>query len=522
MLAAPAPRGPLRGREPVHARRPARRQPAGARRARGDDGAARHVRVARARLDRAERAQAAAGVRRLGRRGALRAARRRGSRTRRPASAARCSIGAIKPWECKRVRHGVHAGAADRDVHGLERGRLRRLLQLRATGAARTRPGVRQRRPKLRDELVTLAHGAGGKATRALVEGLFLEELGNPLLDAARRRRAARARTARGSRSRPTRTSSSRSSSPAATSASSPSTARSTTSRSRARGRSRSRPGFVIEEGFPVADLRRIAASMARAAEAAGVPVATGDTKVVERGKADGLYVTTAGDRRSSPTASARPGAGPAGRPRARLRHARRPRHGGAWSPAASSSSRSTCESDTAPVHELAAALLELGDAAALAARPDPRRPRDRAQRARAAGRARRRARRGGAAAAPGGRRRVRDPRHRSALRRERGQAGRGRRRGGARTRRSRCCERTRSAPSAAIVGEVARGARGHGAAGDRASAAAASSTCSSATRCRESANGSTESLRDRAGRGACLISIMRLPLGQVPSFRCA
>ena len=37
---------------------------------------------------------------------------------------------------------------------------------------------------KLRDELVTLAHGSGGKATRALVEGLFLEELGNPLLDA--------------------------------------------------------------------------------------------------------------------------------------------------------------------------------------------------------------------------------------------------------------------------------------------------------------------------------------------------
>jgi hydrogenase expression/formation protein HypE len=40
-----------------------------------------------------------------------------------------------------------------------------------------------RRRPKLRDEVVTLAHGSGGKATRALVEGLFLEELGNPLLE---------------------------------------------------------------------------------------------------------------------------------------------------------------------------------------------------------------------------------------------------------------------------------------------------------------------------------------------------
>ena len=57
-------------------------------------------------------------------------------------------------------------------------------------------------------------------------------------------------------------------------------------------------------------------------------------------------------------------------------------------------------ESDTAPVHELAAALLALGAGAALDARPDARRPRDRAQRARAGRRASRVvARRGGAAA---------------------------------------------------------------------------------------------------------------------------
>ena len=53
--------------------------------------------------------------------------------------------------------------------------------------------------------------------------------------------------------------------------------------------------GFVVEEGFPVADLRRIAASMSAAAAAVGVPVATGDTKVVERGHADGVYVNTSG-----------------------------------------------------------------------------------------------------------------------------------------------------------------------------------------------------------------------------------
>ena len=53
--------------------------------------------------------------------------------------------------------------------------------------------------------------------------------------------------------------------------------------------------GFILEEGFPVADLERIVASMAAAAERAGVQIVTGDTKVVQRGKADGCYITTAG-----------------------------------------------------------------------------------------------------------------------------------------------------------------------------------------------------------------------------------
>ncbi|HXQ32126.1 MAG TPA: hydrogenase expression/formation protein HypE [Steroidobacteraceae bacterium] len=53
--------------------------------------------------------------------------------------------------------------------------------------------------------------------------------------------------------------------------------------------------GFVLEEGFPLADLQRVVASMAAAAKSAGVPVVTGDTKVVERGKGDGVYITTTG-----------------------------------------------------------------------------------------------------------------------------------------------------------------------------------------------------------------------------------
>lgn len=52
---------------------------------------------------------------------------------------------------------------------------------------------------------------------------------------------------------------------------------------------------FIIEEGFPLADLERIARSMGEASRRAGVPVVTGDTKVVERGKADGVFISTAG-----------------------------------------------------------------------------------------------------------------------------------------------------------------------------------------------------------------------------------
>ena len=53
--------------------------------------------------------------------------------------------------------------------------------------------------------------------------------------------------------------------------------------------------GFILEEGFALADLARIVESMAHAARDAGVPVVTGDTKVVERGKGDGVFITTTG-----------------------------------------------------------------------------------------------------------------------------------------------------------------------------------------------------------------------------------
>jgi hydrogenase expression/formation protein HypE len=53
--------------------------------------------------------------------------------------------------------------------------------------------------------------------------------------------------------------------------------------------------GFIIEEGFPVSDLKRVIASMAEAAKKAGVSIVAGDTKVVDKGKGDGLFINTSG-----------------------------------------------------------------------------------------------------------------------------------------------------------------------------------------------------------------------------------
>ncbi|WP_421869328.1 hydrogenase expression/formation protein HypE [Motiliproteus sp.] len=53
--------------------------------------------------------------------------------------------------------------------------------------------------------------------------------------------------------------------------------------------------GFILEEGYPLADLKRIVESMAAAAREAGVAIVTGDTKVVEKGSGDGIFINTTG-----------------------------------------------------------------------------------------------------------------------------------------------------------------------------------------------------------------------------------
>jgi hydrogenase expression/formation protein HypE len=153
---------------------------------------------------------------------------------------------------------------------------------------------MRRRPQRFRDERITMAHGAGGKASRSLVEGLLVPLLANPALDELADAGLVSVGTSRLAVTtdayvvRPIRfpggsigelavngtvndlaVSGAR---PVALSA-----------------------ALVLEEGLPADVLAAEVTAMAAAARAAEVPVVTGDTKVVERGKCDQLYVVTTG-----------------------------------------------------------------------------------------------------------------------------------------------------------------------------------------------------------------------------------
>jgi hydrogenase expression/formation protein HypE len=153
---------------------------------------------------------------------------------------------------------------------------------------------TRRARPRLKEDRVVLAHGAGGKATHTLIEAVFMPVLGNPALQA----REDQAVFEVGGASIAFTTDTFVVSPLFFPGGSIGDLAINGTVNDLAM--SGARPlylsaGFVLEEGFPIADLRRIVADMGAAAAAAGVSVVTGDTKVVQRGKADGCYVNTAG-----------------------------------------------------------------------------------------------------------------------------------------------------------------------------------------------------------------------------------
>lgn len=153
----------------------------------------------------------------------------------------------------------------------------------------------RRRRPRLLDDHVTLAHGAGGKASAALIDAVFMEAFSNPQLDSL------------GDGAVLTL----------------PSGERIVMSTDSFVVQPRRFPGgsigalavhgtcndvamcgavptwisaaFVLEEGLPITELKEIVADMARAAAEAGVQIVTGDTKVVPKAAADGMFITTTG-----------------------------------------------------------------------------------------------------------------------------------------------------------------------------------------------------------------------------------
>lgn len=114
---------------------------------------------------------------------------------------------------------------------------------------------------------------------------------------------------------------------------------------------------LILEEGFPLADLERVADSIARASRESGIPVVTGDTKVVPRGKADKIFITTSGigivpDGLSLGSGGAKPGdavllSGYMGDHGVTIMAAR-----------AGLAMQSSIESDTAPLHTMVAELL--------------------------------------------------------------------------------------------------------------------------------------------------------------------
>ena len=153
---------------------------------------------------------------------------------------------------------------------------------------------ARRRRARVTDERITMAHGAGGKATHTLVDAIFLEAFRNPMLEQLEDQ----ARPTIGGARLAFTTDSYVVSPLFFPGGDIGDLAVNGTVNDLAM--SGARPlylsaGFILEEGFPVDDLRRIVASMARAAEAAGVQIVTGDTKVVQRGSGDGCYINTTG-----------------------------------------------------------------------------------------------------------------------------------------------------------------------------------------------------------------------------------
>jgi hydrogenase expression/formation protein HypE len=167
---------------------------------------------------------------------------------------------------------------------------------------------ARGKRAKFRDSRITMSHGAGGKATQSLIEGLLAPAFASPALDEMADAGAVAidgvqlAMTTDSYVVKPLRFPGGSIGELAVNG---------TVNDLAVSG---ARPlalslSLILEEGLPAEDLRAEVEAIASAARAADVQIITGDTKVVERGHADGMYVCTTGVGRRDPRARLAPGA---------------------------------------------------------------------------------------------------------------------------------------------------------------------------------------------------------------------
>ena len=159
--------------------------------------------------------------------------------------------------------------------------------------------GIRPRSGKVRDSTINMAHGSGGKAMRDLIEDVFLSAFDNPLLAPLEDQAVVSLTELAAQGDRLAFTTDTYVVSPLFFPGGDIGTlaVAGTVNDLAVSG---AKPlylscGMVLEEGLPLETLRRVVASMRRVADEAGVYIVTGDTKVVERGAADKLFINTAG-----------------------------------------------------------------------------------------------------------------------------------------------------------------------------------------------------------------------------------
>ncbi|GIX26754.1 MAG: hydrogenase expression/formation protein HypE [Burkholderiales bacterium] len=169
----------------------------------------------------------------------------------------------------------------------------------RAEATVRVIEGGLRKRGRLRDSHITLAHGSGGKAMRDLIEDVFVGSFDNPVLAALEDQAVVALSELASHGDRLAFTTDTFVVNPLFFPGGDIGTlaVAGTVNDLAVSG---AKPlflscGIVMEEGLPVETLRRVVASMKRTAEQAGVYIVTGDTKVVERGAADKLFINTAG-----------------------------------------------------------------------------------------------------------------------------------------------------------------------------------------------------------------------------------